>query len=130
MRKLAERWLSYADADLRVCEQLLGSDGLESGIAFHAQQAIEKSYKAILVYHGQEPPRIHDLTRLAALVSDLIEDPFSDFDLLDRISQYYIQSRYPLMLETKDTPEPSADDARSMVSHAKALTDFARAKIG
>ena len=130
MRELAKRWLSYATTDLRVCEHLLGSDGLESGIAFHAQQAIEKSYKAILVYHDQDPPRIHDLTRLASLVSEHVEDRVSDLDLLDRISQYYIQSRYPLMMETKDAPEPDTDAVESMVSHAKAILAFARSKTG
>ena len=72
MKELADRWLSYADTDRQACSQLLGSPGLESIVAFHSQQTIEKSYKALPVFLDQSPPRIHDLTRLAGFVTAVI----------------------------------------------------------
>lgn len=39
-------------------------------IGFHAQQALEKMLKAALAYAGAEPPRIHDLGELIALLGD------------------------------------------------------------
>ncbi len=57
MKEPAKQWLLYADTDRRTCEQLVGTDGLESVVAFHAQQTIEKALKAIIVFRDQTPPQ-------------------------------------------------------------------------
>lgn len=36
-------------------------DVVEWVVGFHAQQIAEKVLKAVLVYHGQSPRKIHDL---------------------------------------------------------------------
>jgi HEPN domain-containing protein len=102
---------------------------LASIVVFHAQQTIEKSYKALLVYYGQSPPRVHDLSRLAMLVGRLVEDPTYDPDVLERITQYYVQSRYPLMYEAYSSTEPSSAEVEAMVWHAKRVFDFASTNI-
>ena len=129
MKELAERWLSYADADRQACNQLIGSPGLESIVAFHSQQTIEKSYKALLVYIDENPPRVHDLTRLVSLVMARIDDPTYDANLLARISQYYTQSRYPLTIEADGKSTPSAEETRAMVDHANRVYEFVKETI-
>ncbi|MFO8064625.1 MAG: HEPN domain-containing protein [Spirochaetia bacterium] len=65
MKEPARRWLTFANKDRQTSEQIKDSQGLRAIAAFHIQQMIEKSLKAILVCQGQNPPRIHDLVRLA-----------------------------------------------------------------
>lgn len=129
MKELADRWLSYADTDRQACSQLLGSPGLESVVAFHSQQTIEKSYKALLVFLDESPPRIHDLMRLSGFVSGKIKDPTYDGAMLARITQYYTQSRYPLTMEADEKAVPSAEETREMVAHANRVFQFARETI-
>lgn len=126
MKELADRWLSYANTDREACSQLLGSPGLESIVAFHCQQTIEESYKALLVLFDQSPPRIHDLTRLAGFVTALIDDPTFDPVVLARITQYYTQSRYPLTMEADEKAIPAVEETREMVVHANHVFDFAK----
>jgi HEPN domain-containing protein len=61
MRVHPERWWEYAERDLDTARVLLGAQRWDAA-SFHAQQAVEKAFKAILVRKGEEsPPRIHDL---------------------------------------------------------------------
>jgi HEPN domain-containing protein len=52
MRELARRWLTFAYKDRQTSEQIKESRGLRAIAAFHVQQTIEKSLKAILVCQG------------------------------------------------------------------------------
>lgn len=87
MKELARRWLTFADKDRQTCEQIKDSHGLRAIAAFHAQQTIEKSLKAILVCQGQNPPRVHDLVRLAALVTAATGEIVANADELERTNQ-------------------------------------------
>jgi len=87
---------------------------------------IEKSLKAILVCRGQNPPRIHDLVRLAALVTAAVGRSEINADELERINQYYTFSRYPQAFEIDSTEEPSAAELTSMVSTGRKILDEAR----
>ena len=69
MKEPAKRWLTFANKDRQRCEQIKDSQGLRAIAAFHSRQIIEKSLKAILVCQGQNPPRIHDRVRPAAVVT-------------------------------------------------------------
>ena len=95
MKELARRWLTFADKDRQTSEQIKESRGLRTIAAFHVQQTIEKSLKAILVCQGQNPPRIHDLVRRAALVAATVGESVIHTGELERINQYYTFSRYP-----------------------------------
>ncbi len=48
------RWIFRADEDLAVIDRLCESDliAYSSSISFHAQQAVEKYLKALLVFKG------------------------------------------------------------------------------
>jgi HEPN domain-containing protein len=52
MKKLTEEWLRAAKDDLDVMEKILGEAHLSHITAFHAQQCIEKVFKAVYEEHG------------------------------------------------------------------------------
>jgi len=81
-REVADVLLRRADSDLRACRRLADEPDMEDDVVgFHAQQAVEKAVKAVLVLHGVDFPRSHDLDFLLARadghglrIPDLIED--------------------------------------------------------
>jgi HEPN domain-containing protein len=62
------QWLAYALSDLEVAEGPAGDNVLASTLCFHAQQAVEKSLKAVLVHRGIGFPRTHNLGVLMDLL--------------------------------------------------------------
>jgi HEPN domain-containing protein len=87
-------WLAKADADIVGARTLLAGAQLDLA-AFHAQQALEKALKALLVAAAQDVRRSHDIDMLATLARaywpDLLPSPFA----LAAISQWYVTTRYP-----------------------------------
>ena len=61
----ARGWLCKADSDLANARQTIAGEGPYDTACFHAQQAIEKSLKAVIAYHGEPIPRTHELKGLA-----------------------------------------------------------------
>jgi len=57
-------WLSYARSDLALARAGSIDGVLREALCFHAQQAVEKSVKAVLVHHGIAFPRVHSVERL------------------------------------------------------------------
>ena len=71
---------------------------LDSGrllyVLFCCQQAVEKMLKAVIAERsGQSPPRLHNLLRLAEQAG--VELDQIQTVLMEDLSRYYIQSRYP-----------------------------------
>ena len=105
----ARAWMVSGNHDLRSAKALLALEPPETETtAFHAQQAAEKYLKALLVFHGEEPPRTHDLIVLLDLV--LRYDPrmesFRDESRL--LVPFAVQVRYPFT-GPPPTPEEAAD---------------------
>lgn len=88
----AKAWLDAARDDLRTMELIVQDPALAHIAAFHAQQAVEKSLKALLEYEGKEVPKIHQIARLQALVDKNLQLDTDTVYLLDNL---YIEARYP-----------------------------------
>ena len=59
------QWIAYAEADYDAARSTLRRKERFAFIAaFHAQQAAEKYFKAILISEGKSFPKIHDLIKL------------------------------------------------------------------
>ncbi len=70
-REYAELLLRRATSDLAALRLLLADpEMLDDVIGFHAQQAVEKSIKAVLVLHDADFPRTHDVGELADIARD------------------------------------------------------------
>ena len=93
--KDVKSWLGAARYDLETAKALLKSRRYMY-VLFMCQQSLEKLLKALItVQTGEFPPRIHNLARLAELTS--LEFSQEEKMLLERLSLYYLQSRYPQM---------------------------------
>ncbi|MCX6911469.1 MAG: HEPN domain-containing protein [Verrucomicrobia bacterium] len=92
----AQEWLVHADGDLHYAR--LGqkdADALESLIVFHAQQAIEKALKAVLVGDEVDFPKTHDLEQLVEIIEDAgIAWPAGLNKVLE-FTSFATQGRYP-----------------------------------
>lgn len=118
-RRLAGEWLAKAGADLLVCEQLLGQGAvfLET-VSFHAQQAAEKSLKALLVARQVEFPKTHDIERLLELV-ELGDGPLAAaLGEAAELTPFGVEYRYP-----GEYPPVSAESARACVAVARSVHD-------
>jgi HEPN domain-containing protein len=93
LEKDVRAWVDASRYDLQTAKALLVSRRYIY-VLFMCQQAMEKLLKAVITARtAQFPPRVHSLVRLAELAAlDLSQEERS---FLERLSFYYIQSRYP-----------------------------------
>ena len=95
MKKRVKEWIRFSKLDLDSAAKLLEDPGLTQIAAFHCQQTIEKSFKAILEEKKDKIPRTHDLEKLYGLVEECGIKLQMDEDILDEINDVYIETRYP-----------------------------------
>lgn len=103
-RSLAEagaRWLELATEDLRAGAHLAATPSLPPrSAAYFAHQAAERALKAAAASTGAEPPRTHDLVRLAHLARSTAAD-----EDLRMLTDAHTQAQYP------DPAAPAYDTA-------------------
>lgn len=91
--KDVQSWLDASRYDLKTASALLESRRYVY-VLFMCQQSLEKLLKAhVACRTGGFPPRIHNLVRLAEVAGLEVSEREREF--LERLSLYYIQSRYP-----------------------------------
>ena len=93
----ARHLLKMADRDLRAFEVLAASDVDPAVAGFHAQQAVEKFLKAVLIRHGIEFRRTHDLAELMDLLKESGKLSPPHADRLDELNPYAVEFRYGLV---------------------------------
>ena len=123
VQALASRWLAKAGDDLDTSRLVLAVPK-EVGpwvAAFHAQQAIEKAMKAILVLRQTPFPRSHDLEELRGLLPAELDLP--DPDELAPLTAYAADARYP---ELAFDTAPTAEDALDATGIAERVVAMAR----
>lgn len=94
MREITKKWLEAASLDIESITLIIENERLTGHVAFHAQQVIEKSLKALIEENGDRVPKVHSLSKLFALCSAFIDFPV-DEDLIIALDSLYIESRYP-----------------------------------
>jgi HEPN domain-containing protein len=118
-----DHWLRYAQADLDLARVPLPKRGMYEQLCFLAQQAAEKSIKAILVSAGVEFPRTHDLQALVDLLPAVIRRPPA-VGVVARLTAYAVSSRYP------GEEEPvTEEEYREAVQLAEAVVAWAEAWV-
>ena len=87
-------WLNRARSNLALAKNRIPGAYLED-LCFEAQQAAEKSLKAVMVLRSIRFPYVHDLSRLVSLIEkERIEIP----DVLlkaEKLTIYAVIARYP-----------------------------------
>ena len=110
MKNSALAWLSAAEDDLILIREICHNQSLTHLVAFHAQQAIEKSFKAVIEQHCDNVPRIHALETLLPKVLPYVSFDI-EFDLLEDLDKLYIDARYPGDLGLLPNGKPTLGDA-------------------
>lgn len=114
------RWLEFADGDLRSAQAHLEHSDLPPRVAcFLSQQAAEKAIKAALVWLEADFPKSHDIEELVAMLPSGWKIK-SHILSLAWLSEWAVEGRYP-----GDLPDATQDDAKNSVE----LADFALRSI-
>jgi HEPN domain-containing protein len=112
-------WLRFARSDLAVAQGPVKQGVLLETLCFHAQQAAEKSLKAILLSQGISFPLTHNLKVLLGLLPATLVPPL-DADVLARLTEYAASARYPGEYE-----EVTQDEYREAIRLAEAVVTWA-----
>ncbi|MCX6225582.1 MAG: HEPN domain-containing protein [Bacteroidia bacterium] len=94
MKAITREWLESANLDFENIRHIIHDDRLTGHVAFHAQQAIEKSLKASIEEFGQKVPRIHSISKLITICTPFI-DVILDEEVVVALDSLYMESRYP-----------------------------------
>ncbi len=116
---LPHDWFAQGDLDLKAADILLAQGGPLPVVAFHIQQAVEKHLKGFLLSTGWALRRVHDLELLLqeAIARDGDFAPFLPF--CQRATEYYIETRYPLGIQSplqEAVLKKDLDTARELAS--------------
>ncbi len=90
-----EDWLRHARSDLVLAQQRQVPEVLLAALCFHAQQAVEKSLKAVLLQRGITFPYTHDLARIITLVKSARLPWPEELEAAAALTVYAAGSRYP-----------------------------------
>jgi len=117
MKEISREWLRKAQDDLDVIEEIKNKKHLTNMVAFHAQQAIEKSLKAIIDEFNLGFVKIHQIERLLEIVKEHLEANI-DNEIVQMLDSLYIESRYPVDIGLLPDGKPSEEDANNFFEFA------------
>ncbi|MBC7218326.1 MAG: HEPN domain-containing protein [Candidatus Caldatribacterium sp.] len=119
MKRETREWLSIAEEELQSGECLF-ERGFYRMAYYHAQQAVEKVLKALLVEKEIPPPRTHNILDLCVALRKLGSNPpLSEEESVFLTSIY--QARYPAGLGLLPSGEPSKGDAEKALQCASKI---------
>lgn len=113
-------WLTYAKIDLETITEIIENPRLTSVVAFHAQQSIEKSLKAIILHFTQSIPRIHNIVSLLGTANNYCKIVI-DKKTIIMLNQAYTDTRYPREIGAENLILPSIQTAQMFQNAADQL---------
>ncbi len=117
MKPVTNEWLTLANMDLASCRKMRDDNFLTSIVSFHAQQAVEKSFKAIIEEFEIGFIRTHDLLKLHQAVKNYLESAI-DVEMLTELNELYISTRYPGEFGLLPNGKPAIEDAERFYEFA------------
>jgi len=118
---MAKEWLKASSYDLLTVEKIADTDYLTHIVAFHSEQSIEKSLKALMVSKNSDIPKINSLNRLFKLTEDMIKN--SNTQIVNKLDKLYIDSRYPSEFGLLPYGKPTLEDAKEFYGFALDIFD-------
>ena len=118
----AADWLRHAQSDLALASAVLPTEVLYNQLCFHAQQAAEKSVKAVLIHYGVEFRKAHDVDYLMTLLPSGASLP-PEAEEVAGLTGYAVMLRYPGDYEdvTKEEYREAVETARAVVAWAEQI---------
>jgi HEPN domain-containing protein len=117
---VANEWLNQARVELEHAKETLVQENEEKAyiICFHAQQAVEKALKSILIFHEQTLPKIHDLVKLNQHVSTFCVIEETKINLVF-LTQGAVDTRYPCDAVTLEQSGIAVDIASNVYNQVQ-----------
>ncbi len=112
----ARQWLKAAKDDLDSIDYIINAKHLTNIVAFHSQQAIEKTFKSLIEYKNITFIKTHNLEKLYKSIENIIT---IDYDQLELINELYIESRYPGDMGLLPDGKPTLIDANEFYAFAR-----------
>ena len=95
-----ENLINLASRDLQMLSLAMTHPDLQSPGLFHAQQAIEKVFKAVLSAKNCPYPLTHNLLRLKKALTEVgVDCPVED-EILEKILPFGVEARYDEDIES------------------------------
>jgi HEPN domain-containing protein len=118
MKRATNEWFISAESDLLLIREILEIENLTHLSAFHAQQSVEKSFKAVIEEFDLGFIKTHSLETLYNLVKKKLPGQL-DTDILIMLDQLYIDSRYPGEMGLLPSGKPSLSEAAEFYKFAQ-----------
>ncbi len=124
MKPATKAWLKKAEGDVHTASREFRARKRPNydAACFHAQQAIEKYLKALLIENGRSFPKTHDLIEISKLCVDIIPNLLLFEVDLTYLTQYAVAFRYPGESAVKK-------EAETAVKYMKDLRDLILVRI-
>jgi HEPN domain-containing protein len=128
-KELLKKWMDFAQRDLDAAKVLLQKKKYKLMVAFHLQQAVEKTLKAYIIFklHNQ-PPYIHNLDKLARETHLTDEMSLENRELLTILEPFYIVARYPSYKQELEK-ELSIDSLKLRLNQCEKLKKWLKEKM-
>ena len=107
-----ESLMILADRDIETVRQIAHARKLRSIAFFHVQQALEKTFKAVLSANSIAYPLTHSLLKLKRLLASLSINCPVDDQTLEYIDPFAVEARYDEEIE----PQLSVDAALALLA--------------
>ena len=124
MKHTTKDWLIAAEDDLLSAKKLVSEERLTNIVAFHCQQCLEKSLKAIIEEQSLSSLKSHDLLRLSDKAN--IQYTEIEFKILATINEVYIDTRYPGDMGLMPHGKPTRSEVENYIQFCE--TFFTRLK--
>jgi len=119
----AQEWLKLAKGNLARAKQPKPKEAFWDDLCFDAQQAAEKSIKAVLVHRQIDFPKTHNLRALLELLDPTGSDIAKEIWQAIELTNYAVETRYPgpAELVTRNEYREAVVLARKVVKWAEKI---------
>ena len=111
----AIEWLKTAKDDLDNISYIINVEHLTNIVAFHSQQAVEKSFKSLMEYNKIAFVKTHNLEKLYKYIENFIE---VDYETLENVNELYIELRHPGDMGLLPNGKPTLKSAKEFYEFA------------
>jgi len=87
-------WLERAKSNLAIAKADITGAYFED-LCFEAQQAVEKAFKALLIWRGVDFPYTHDLAQLLTLIQQVGQPVPDQVKEAAQLTRFAVFTRYP-----------------------------------
>ncbi len=128
MKKITEDWFNSAESDLLLIKEIRDQEHLSHLAAFHSQQAIEKSLKAVIEEFELGLKKTHSLETLFGIAKTqfIYKLEEAELDLLIILDQLYLNARYPGELGLLPHGKPTLKELESFYKLASRIHQAAK----